>query len=404
MRAVRTIWVLFLMPLFALLSAADGNVSTFESLRKGEALLASHQDKEFLHFVKLLGSDRNSWDVSILLIIKEQTSNGNVDAAKATYNSAKGKIARIGTFQSKLINAYCLLSLGNIDLAEQSADELGRSAHGTDRARAGEVIADCKYGKKEWHEAVDWIGKSLAFINSDYPTAEDKAYRDYLTKKQQRYISVDDLNLHGLGFYLYRSAQNERIENNAPQKAKPIFDKLIALANSNRANPNTAITGPDDPNLYKQPIPPAYEEAAYFYTAISSLEMGKRAECTNLLLAMMKQDKFGPYCGEAMRILCDNALAIDKNAAAAQSHYEDSVGWFIAFKAAPTVIAKFIPPEHSKEITKGADAMRTNKGWNDVQWFKQEPRQIYNSMTSTWYNDYQLLKCKYKLSFVQFLL
>lgn len=392
------------MPLFALLLAADASSSPFESLRKGEALLAAHEEKELVRFIKSIGSNKNTWDISIYLIIKNQIAIARSDAAKETYESEKIKFDKTEIFQTRLINSYCLLYLGQHDKAEQLADELGRSGKGTERARAGEVMADVRFEKKEWQDAVEWIGKSLSLIVTDYPNDEDTAYREYLIKKQRRYQEVLDLNLHGLGFYLYKTAQTERIENGSPQKAKQIFDKLILLAKENKGNPITSVTGIDDPNLYKQPIPSAYEEAAYFYTAISSQEMGKRAESTSMLMALRARDKFGPYCGEALRILGDNALAIDKDPKGAQIFYKDCVGWFIAFQTAPIDKAKFIPPDQSREITKGANAMKSTKGWNDIQWFKQEPRQIYNSLTCTWYNDYQLLKYKYKLSFVQFLL
>lgn len=211
---------------------------------------------------------------------------------------------------------------------------------------------------------------------------------------------MDDLVRHGLGFRLYREAQEARLWRRDWAGAQALYERLIAAEAANRGQPVPVLTGPDDPAIATLPVAPVYAAAAVVYRAECLLNRNRLAEAATALDAAAAVET--PFTGEALRLRAEVALE-QGDGATALAGLERCLAWLDMHAYGAGIPAIYAVPEASRERVRPPASGRSQDLMGLPQWRDPEPSQVFAPGSVPWYGTRLRYLCLARRSLCRFL-
>jgi tetratricopeptide (TPR) repeat protein len=337
---------------------------------------------------------------SELILVRVQISDKGT--AKALVPSEKfGKAyAALGVKASSDLSlawAETLRRLARLDDAAAIANTIGNSGSGLTRARAAEIIARIHMERGNSDDALSTIDMGLGGIKPPDKTSGSSGSEDIAAADRQRLgllrdqiVATQDLVKHGLGFKLYRDANEQRLKRNHEAALKG-WDELLAVAKRNAGKPIIVPTSLEDPRIKDLPIIPVYAAAAQYYRGVALFHLMRWDDARQAAQSVLA-DPAQPWQAEAEQLLGDVAYEGDMNPQKALEHYTAAVKRSRDDAQIALARSTYAIPDASLVRTAPAKGLREKDMLGQLAtWSIEKPEQIINHQTATYYTKRLML-------------
>ncbi|MBA3709996.1 MAG: hypothetical protein H0W83_14390 [Planctomycetes bacterium] len=219
-------------------------------LQDADPVLIAGRPADISRVAKVFAPAPNGQYYTALLYARAAIFGGRKEEAQAVLAKAFPSNDGLHDLPRVLQLAYgeTLRRAHRFDEAIAIGDRIGQTESGMGRAQAAELVSDVFVSSQRWDDALEWIKLAQqALIASDYVNSE-KEYRTRLYEKRIKIEGFIELLAHGIGFHLYRTA-NEQRHQGYHDRALATYDRLLDLHVKNRGKPLVIITGMDDPRI-----------------------------------------------------------------------------------------------------------------------------------------------------------
>lgn len=287
--------------------------------------------------------------------------------------------------------AETLRQLGRLDEAVLIVTAIGAEERGVRRARAAEVLARIMLDQGRMENALATIEIGLGHARPP-DKAGGSAGDDDLAAPERRRLSalkdntlaLMDLVKHGLGFKLYREANDLRLKRDF-QGALKAWDRLLETASRNAGKPVVQPKSLDDPIIQDLPVVPVYAAAASYYRALALFHLmrwDEAAKASQQILA----DPANPWMAEALVLMGDIAYEGAQDPKSALAHYVAAAKATRDEAQINRARAAYPVPDVSLTRVKPAADMREKDALGNLAiWSIDKPEQVVNSQTASYY-------------------
>ncbi|MBA2480498.1 MAG: hypothetical protein H0V44_07530 [Planctomycetes bacterium] len=333
----------------------------------------------------------------MLTLRPEQASvAGPVDATMAKTLAALA--AATLDVRQVLARAQILAAHGRLAEAVADCDLIGqRDPTPSVRALAADALARVYLIVGRPTDSAHWEEIAISVLDQVPPEYRDAVTFERLLAFKQRIADFDDLRTHGLGFLLYRIANQQRALKQYDE-AVTTYDRLLELAARNAGKHAVVLESPSDPRRDDQPIEAVYVAASSVYRARCLFPLARYAEAHKALRE--PSAAVNPYQAEALRCLGDIALEWKGDAAAAAAAYSRALD--VLADERP-MDPRFAVPERSRTRTDAPPAMREHGDFGNIAWARLDPDRICNADNCGWYRDFERLQSQSKRALCAFI-